>query len=47
MQIVAPAGSADGLRASVFAGADAVYLGMPLFGARAKAENFEIGRAHV
>ena len=41
MQIVAPAGSADGLRASVFAGADAVYLGMPLFGARAKAENFD------
>lgn len=41
MQIVAPAGNFDGLRASVFAGADAVYLGMPLFGARAKAENFD------
>ncbi|MDE6401170.1 MAG: U32 family peptidase, partial [Clostridiales bacterium] len=44
MQIVAPAGNFDGLRASVNAGADAVYLGMPFFGARAKAENFdEIG----
>lgn len=41
MQIVAPAGSYNGLIASVKAGADAVYLGMPLFGARAKAENFD------
>ncbi|MCH5165232.1 MAG: U32 family peptidase [Clostridiales bacterium] len=41
MQIVAPAGNFAGLRASVNAGADAVYLGMPLFGARAKAENFD------
>lgn len=40
MQIVAPAGSFSGLRASIKAGADAVYLGMPQFGARAKAENF-------
>ncbi|MCH5162591.1 MAG: U32 family peptidase [Clostridiales bacterium] len=54
MQIVAPAGSKSGLRAAVNAGADAVYLGLPLFGARAKAENFpletlksEINFAHV
>lgn len=40
MQIVAPAGSYSALRAAVIAGADAVYLGMPDFGARAKAENF-------
>lgn len=40
MQIVAPAGSFSALRAAVNAGADAVYLGLPQFGARAKAENF-------
>lgn len=42
MQIVAPAGSYSALRAAVVAGADAVYLGMPDFGARAKAENFTV-----
>lgn len=41
MQVVAPAGNFDGLRASINGGADAVYLGMPLFGARAKAQNFD------
>ncbi|MCM1367351.1 MAG: U32 family peptidase [Roseburia sp.] len=41
MQIVAPAGSFSALRAAVNAGADAVYLGMPKFGARAKAQNFD------
>ena len=41
MQLVAPAGSFGGLRASINGGADAVYLGMPQFGARAKAENFD------
>ncbi|MBD5131706.1 MAG: U32 family peptidase [Clostridiales bacterium] len=41
MQIVAPAGSFEGLKASVNGGANAVYLGMPSFGARAKAENFD------
>lgn len=40
MQIVAPAGSYSALKSAVKSGADAVYLGMPLFGARAKAENF-------
>ena len=41
MQIVAPAGSYNGLVASINGGADAVYLGLPNFGARAKAENFD------
>lgn len=41
MQVVAPAGSFAGLAASINGGADAVYLGMPNFGARAKAENFD------
>lgn len=41
MQLVAPAGSFSALRAAVNNGADAVYLGMPLFGARAKADNFD------
>ena len=40
MQVVAPAGSFSALRSAVNAGADAVYLGLPQFGARAKAENF-------
>lgn len=41
MQIVAPAGSFSALKAAVGQGADAVYLGMTQFGARAKAQNFE------
>ncbi len=41
MQIVAPAGSKSALHAAIDSGADAVYLGMPLFGARAKAQNFD------
>lgn len=40
MQIVAPAGNFACLKAAVNNGADAVYLGMPRFGARAKADNF-------
>lgn len=42
MQLVAPAGSMSGLVASISGGADAVYLGMPKFGARAKADNFDL-----
>lgn len=42
MEIVAPAGSESGLRAAVLAGAGAVYLGLPFFGARAKAQNFQL-----
>lgn len=41
MQLVAPAGNSAGFYASVNGGADAVYLGMPKFGARAKADNFD------
>ncbi|MDE6200923.1 MAG: U32 family peptidase [Clostridiales bacterium] len=41
MQIVAPAGSKSGLIASINGGANAVYLGLPNFGARAKAVNFD------
>ena len=40
MEILAPAGGPEALRAAVFAGADAVYLGGPAFGARANAKNF-------
>lgn len=42
MELVAPAGSFSALRAAVNCGANAVYLGMPNFGARAKAENFGV-----
>lgn len=38
--MLAPAGGPEALRAAVFAGADAVYLGGPAFGARANAKNF-------
>lgn len=40
-EILAPAGSMDALRAAVYAGADAVYLGGDRFGARAYADNFD------
>lgn len=40
MELLAPAGSAAALRAAVQSGADAVYLGGELFGARHSAENF-------
>lgn len=40
-EILAPAGSMDALRAAVYAGADAVYLGGNRFGARAYADNFD------
>lgn len=38
-ELLAPAGSIDGMRAAVAAGADAVYMGGELFGARAYANN--------
>jgi putative protease len=40
MELLAPAGSPDILKAVIDAGADAVYLGGDQFGARAYAENF-------
>ena len=39
IEILAPAGSMEGLRAAVGAGADAVYMGGSKFGARAFADN--------
>ncbi|MGN0437956.1 MAG: U32 family peptidase [Lachnospiraceae bacterium] len=40
-EILAPAGSMEALKAAVGAGADAVYLGGSMFGARAYADNFD------
>ena len=40
MELLAPAGSPEHLRAALDAGADAVYLGGEAFGLRAKAKNF-------
>ncbi|MDO4458736.1 MAG: U32 family peptidase [Clostridia bacterium] len=40
IEVLSPAGSPESLKAAVFAGADAVYLGGSLFGARASAVNF-------
>ena len=39
IEILAPAGSLESLKAAVCAGADAVYIGGSLFGARAYADN--------
>ena len=41
MELLAPAGDEAALRAAVCAGADAVYLGLQRFGARASAANFD------
>ena len=41
MELIAPAGEWEALRAAVCAGADAVYLGTHSFGARASAANFD------
>lgn len=43
VEILAPAGSVESMRAAVAAGADAVYMGGPRFGARAFAENPDEG----
>ena len=40
-EILAPAGGEAQLRAAVLCGADAVYLGLRGFNARAGAENFD------
>ena len=40
IELLAPAGSYESLKAAVFAGADAVYVGGNQFGARAYANNF-------
>lgn len=41
MELLAPAGNFDSLKAAVICGADAVYLGAEKFGARASADNFD------
>lgn len=40
LEILAPVGSMNALKAALYSGADAVYLGMSKFNARQKAENF-------
>ena len=54
VELLAPAGSMEALRAAVQNGCDAVYLGGSMFGARAFANNFDeeelieaIAYAHV
>ncbi|MCR5256096.1 MAG: U32 family peptidase [Acetatifactor sp.] len=42
VELLAPAGNKESFYAAVYAGADAVYLGGKLFGARAYADNFEV-----
>ena len=44
VEILAPAGSMECLKAAITAGADAVYTGGALFGARAYAHNLDGGR---
>jgi putative protease len=40
IEILAPAGGFDSVKAAIFSGADAIYMGGSFFGARAFAENF-------
>lgn len=40
VELLAPAGSYEGMRQAIDAGADAVYAGGAAFGARAYAKNF-------
>ena len=39
-ELLAPAGNFDSLYSAVYNGADAVYLGLDVFNARIKADNF-------
>ena len=41
IEVLAPAGSFDTMKAAYKAGANAVYMGGPMFGARAYADNAE------
>lgn len=41
-EILAPAGNTDSLKAAIYNGADAVYLGLNNFSARSKASNFSL-----
>ena len=40
LEVLAPIGSVQALKSAIYAGADAVYLGLELFNARIKADNF-------
>ncbi|MDE7215279.1 MAG: U32 family peptidase [Clostridia bacterium] len=40
LEVLAPIGSIQALKSAIYAGADAVYLGLDLFNARIKAGNF-------
>ena len=40
LEVLAPVGNINSLKAAIYAGADAVYLGLDLFNARIKADNF-------
>ena len=40
-ELLAPAGNMECLKAAIFAGADAIYLGGTMFGARSFAGNFD------
>ena len=40
LEVLAPIGSVQALKSAIYAGADAVYLGLDLFNARIKADNF-------
>lgn len=40
LEVLAPVGNIQSLKAAIYAGADAVYLGLDLFNARIKADNF-------
>lgn len=44
-EVLAPAGNMEALQAAFAAGADAVYFGLPMFGARAFAKNFTLEQA--
>jgi len=44
VEVLAPAGSYDSLKAAIAAGADAVYIGGTRFGARAYADNLELDK---
>ncbi|MFQ9388087.1 MAG: peptidase U32 family protein [Coprococcus sp.] len=44
IEVLAPAGSFDTMKAAYKAGADAVYMGGPMFGARAYADNADAGQ---
>ena len=47
LEVLAPAGSFESLKAAVSAGADAVYMGGSKFGARAYAQNPEGEIMHI